>query len=136
MVRDTLSSQVASTHLIWNSFLKEYRSYALDLMSILETRSEVKVTVTKNKTDNPSFQDAFTHHIVTRDAFTHQLWNFYLKEYKRCAQDTIILKTRSEVKVKVTVTRKWYVTLRHPRMHLHTEFGIPTSKNIGDMHKT
>ena len=38
--------------------------------------------------------------------------------------------------VKVTVTRKWYVTLRHPRMHLHTKFEIPTSKNIGDMHKT
>ena len=50
MVRDTLSSQDASTHLIWNSFLKEYRSYALDLMPILETRSEVKVTVTKSGT--------------------------------------------------------------------------------------
>ena len=48
VVRDTLSSQDASTHLTWNSFLKEYRSYALDLMPILETRSEVKVTVTKN----------------------------------------------------------------------------------------
>ena len=55
------------------------------------------------------------------------------KNIKRCAPDTIILKTRSEVKVKVTVTRKWYVTLRHPRMHLHTKFGIPTSKNIGDI---
>ena len=84
--------------------------------------------------DNPSFQDAFTHQIATKHAFTHQIWNFYLKEYKRCAPDTIILKTRSEVKV--TVTRKWYVTLRHPRMHLHTNFGIPTSKNIGDMHQT
>ena len=39
--------------------------------------------------DNPPFQDAFTH----------QIWNFYLKEYKRCAPDTIILKTRSNVKV-------------------------------------
>ena len=105
-------------------------------MQILETRSEVKVTVTKMERDNPSFQDAFTHQIATRDAFTHQIWNFYLKEYKRCASDTIILKTRLETKVKVTVTRKWYVTLRHPRMHLQTEFGIPTSKNIGDMHQT
>ena len=67
--------------------------------------------------DNPSFQDAFTHQIATRDAFAHQIWNFYLKEYKRCAQDRIILKTRSEVKI--TVTRKWYVTLRYSRMHLH-----------------
>ena len=41
------------------------------------------------------------------------------------------LKTRSEVKV--TVTQKWFVTLRHPEMHLHTKFGIPISKNIGDM---
>ena len=84
--------------------------------------------------DNLSFQDEFTHQIDTRDAFTHQIWNFYLNEYKRCAPDTIILKTRSEVKV--TVTRKWYVTLRHPRMHLHTKFGIPTPMNIGDMHQT
>ena len=48
--------------------------------------------------------------------------------------DTIFLKTRSEVKV--TVTQKWYATLRHPKMHLHTKFGIPTSKNIGDMDRT
>ena len=54
----------------------------------------------------------------------------------RYAPDTIILKTRSEVKVKVTVTRKWYATLRHPKMHPRTKFGIPTSKNIGDMHRT
>ena len=50
--------------------------------------------------------------------------------------DTIILKTRSEVKVKVIVTRKWYATLRHPKMYPHIKFGIPTSKNIGDMHQT
>ena len=48
--------------------------------------------------------------------------------------DMIILKTRSEVKV--TVTRKWYATLRHSKMHPHTKFGIPTSKNIGDMDRT
>ena len=47
----------------------------------------------------------------------------------------IILKTRSEVKVKVSVTRKWYATLRHSKMHPHIKFGIPTSKNIGDMHR-
>ena len=46
----------------------------------------------------------------------------------------ITLKTRSEVKVKVT--QKWYLTLRHPKMHPHIKFGIPTSKNIGDMHRT
>ena len=69
--------------------------------------------------DTPPFQDAFTH----------QIWDYYLKYmiYKRYAPDTIIIKTRSEVKV--TVNRKWYVTLRHPKMHIHTKFGIPTSKN-------
>ena len=40
----------------------------------------------------------------------------------------IILKTRSEVKV--TLTQKWYATFDHPKKHQHTEFGIPTSKNI------
>ena len=48
----------------------------------------------------------------------------------------ITIKTKSEIEVKVTVTRKWYATLCHPKMHLHTKFGIPTSKNIGDMHRT
>ena len=52
----------------------------------------------------------------------------------RYAPDTIILKTRSEVKV--TVSRKWYATLRHPKMYPLTKFGIPTSKNIGDMDRT
>ena len=31
------------------------------------------------------------------------------------------------------MTRKWYGTLRHPKMQLHTKFGIPTSKNIRNM---
>ena len=48
--------------------------------------------------------------------------------------DMIILKTRSEVKV--TLTRKWYITLRYPKMHPHTKFGIPNSKNIRDMLRT
>ena len=46
----------------------------------------------------------------------------------------ITIKTRSEVKV--TVTQKWYTTLRHRKMHPHTKFGIPFSKKIGDMHRT
>ena len=37
-----------------------------------------------------------------QDAYTHQIWNSYHKEYKRYAQNTIILKTRTEVKVTVT----------------------------------
>ena len=31
---------------------------------------------------------------------------------------------------------KMIVTLPHPKMHPHTKFGIPTSKNIGDMQRT
>ena len=38
------------------------------------------------------------------------------------------LETRSEVKFKVTLTQLWYATLRHPKMHPHTKFEIPTSK--------
>ena len=33
----------------------------------------------------------------------------------------------------VTVTRKWYKTLHHPKMHSHTKIGIPISNNIRDM---
>ena len=72
--------------------------------------------------------------LLSQDASTNQIWNSELKEYKSCAPDTIILKTRSEVKV--TVTQKWHVILCHPKMHLHNKFGIPISKNIGDKHQT
>ena len=74
--------------------------------------------------DTPPFQDAFTH----------KIWNSYLKEYRRYAPDTMqFLETRSEVKFKVTVTQLWYGTLPHPKMHTHTKFEIPTSNNIRDM---
>ena len=70
-----------------------------------------------------------------QDAFTHQIWNSYLKEYRRYAPDSMqFLETRSEVKV--TVTQLWYVALRHPKMHLHTKFEIPFSNIIKDMHRT
>ena len=71
----------------------------------------------------------------SQDAAIYQIWNSYLKEYSRYAPDSMpILDTRSEVKV--TVTKEGSITLRHPNMHAHTKFGIPTSKNIGDMHRT
>ena len=38
----------------------------------------------------------------SQDAYTQQIWNSYLKEYKRYAPNTKILKTRSEVKVTMT----------------------------------
>ena len=72
-----------------------------------------------------------------QDAFTHQIWNFFLKEYRRYAPDSMqFLETRSEVKFKVTVTQLWYRTLSHPKMHPHTKFEIPTLNNIGDMLRT
>ena len=43
------------------------------------------------------------------------------------------LETRSEVKFKVTLTILWYATLRHPKMHPHNKFEIPTLNNIRDM---
>ena len=127
MVHDTPLSKDKSTHQIWNSYLKEYKRYALDTI-ILKTRSEVKVTVTiKMVCDTP----------LSQDAFTYQIWNSYLKEYKRYAPDLMqFLETRSEVKFKVTETQLWYMTLCHRRMHLHTKFEIPTSKNIRDMLQT
>ena len=48
------------------------------------------------------------------DASTYQIWESYLKEYKRYALDTIILKLRSEFRA--TVTQKWFATLRHPKI--------------------
>ena len=80
----------------------------------------------------------------SQDTSTHQIWNSYLKEYRRYAPETkrdgrtdrqtdivITIKTKSEVKVKVTATRKWYATLCHPKMHPHTKFWNPTLKNVG-----
>ena len=37
----------------------------------------------------------------SQDAFTHQIWDSLLKYYKRYAPNTIIIITRSEVKVTV-----------------------------------
>ena len=100
---------------------------------ILKTRSEVKVKVMVR--DTPPSQDAFTH----------QIWNSYLKEYRRYAPDSKqFLETRSEVKVNVTGTQGWCATLCHLKMHPNTKFGIPQNtqfgitslNNIGDMLRT
>ena len=77
--------------------------------------------------DTPPFQDAFTQ----------EIWNSYLKEYRRYAPDSMqFLETKLEVKLKVTVTQLWYWTLIHPKMHSHTKFEIPTSNNMRDMLRT
>ena len=123
MVHGISSPQYACIRQIWDSYLKEYRRYAPDLVRILETRSQAKVTVTRK------WDGTFS---ILRCTHTP---NSYHKLYKRYALDMSMLRiTRSEVKVKVT--QKWYAALPHPTMHLNTKFGILTSKNIGDMHQT
>ena len=73
--------------------------------------------------------------LSSQDAFSHQIWNSYLKEYKIYAPDSMqFLKTKSEFKV--TVTQLWYAALRHPKMHPHYKFEILTSNNIRDMLQT
>ena len=79
------------THQIWNSYLKECRRHAPDSEQFLETRSgqvqghsdPIMVCLTSS----------------SQVSYTHQIWDSYLKEYKRYALDTIILKTKSEVKI-------------------------------------
>ena len=56
-----------------------------DSILILETRSGQGHSDPKMVCGTPSSQDASRH----------QIWDSYLKEYKRYAPDTIILKTRS-----------------------------------------
>ena len=73
----------------------------------------------------------------SQDASTHQIWNSYLKEYRRFVPDSMrVLETRSEVKIKVTVTQISFATRRHPMIHPHTKFGIPTSNYTSDMLQT
>ena len=78
----------------------------------------------------------------SQDAFTHKIWNSYLKEYRRYAPDSKqFLETRSEVKVNNTEIQEWCATLCHLKMYPNTKFwippntkfGIPSLNNIGDM---
>ena len=58
---------------------QKYKRYAPN-RKILITRSEVKVTDTRiGMCDTPSSQDAFRH----------QIWNSYLKEYGKYAPDSM-----------------------------------------------
>ena len=119
MVHHISPSKDASIHQIGDSYLKEYRKYAPDLMPILEIRSEVKVTVTQKRYTTYHTKDIEDMH----------------QGYRKYAPDSMpILETRSEVKV--TVTGTWDGTFLHPKMHSHTKFGIPTSNNIRDMLRT
>ena len=60
MVNNTLPSQDAFTHQIWNSYLKEYKRYAPDtiILKLGQGHSDPKMV-----RDSLSSQDAFTHQI-------------------------------------------------------------------------
>ena len=75
--------------------------------------------------------------LPSQEESTPQIWDSYIKQYRRYAPDSMqFLETRSEVKVKVTVTQLWYMAHRHRKMHPHTKFEIPTSNNIRDIFQT
>ena len=103
---------------------KEYRRNAPDSMPILQTRSEVDVTVTQGWYTTLRYPKM---HLQAKLGFLPQIIRDMLRT-------RIFLKPRSEVKV--TVTQKWYETHRHPKMHPHTNFGIPISNNTRDMLRT
>ena len=71
---------------------KEYRRYAPDSMQFLETRSEFKVTVTQ----------LWYMTLCHREMNPHNKFGIPTSNNMRYATDTIILKTRSVVKVTVT----------------------------------
>ena len=120
MVCDILPSQDASTHLIWSSYLKEYRSFAPGLMPILETRPKVKVTVTGKWNVTIRHFKMHSHTKLPSKVHLHNKFGIPTLKNVREVFQTRILKTRS--KVNVTITRIWYVTLRHPKIHFHTKF--------------
>ena len=69
-------------------------------------------------------------------ASIHQIW-IPASSNIGYAPYTIILESKSEIKVKVI--QKWYivyVTLHKPKIHTQTKFGIPTSNNIGFARKS
>ena len=98
----------------------------------LKTRSEVKVKLGQRSRSVTQKWYATIRH---RKLHPHQIWDAYLKQYKRYSPDSMRIKeTRSEVKVTVTQVR--YSTLRHPKIHQHTKFVITTSNNIRELFRT
>ena len=71
MVCDTLPSLDAVTHLVWNSYLIEYRRYAPDSIQFLETRSK--------QVQGPSNLTMVRDTLSSQDASTHEICDSYLK---------------------------------------------------------
>ena len=114
------------------------RDGGTDIVITIKTKSVVKVKVTVTRKWYATLRHPKMHpHIKFGIPTSKNIGDMHWTRKRDGGTDIVItIKTKSVVKVKVTVTRKWYATLRHPKMHPHTKFGIPTSKNIGDMHRT
>ena len=105
-----------------------------DIVNTIKTKSEVKVTVTR-KWYATLCHPKMHPHIKFGIPTSKNIGDMH-QTRKRDGQTDIVITIKTKSEVKVTVTRKWYATLHHLKMHPHTKFGIPTSKNIGDMHRT
>ena len=79
MVHDTLPSKDASTHQIWDSYLKEYRRYASNTKQIQETRSKVHYSVTNLR--------KMTGNSPNRDLVNMNAYIKYSEILSICSQD-------------------------------------------------
>ena len=103
-------------------------STSKNIRDVLQTQLFLKLGQGQGHSDSKMVSDT----LPSQDAFTHQIWNSYLKEYRRYAPDSNqFLETRSEVKVNVTGTQGWCATLCHLKMHPNTKFGIPLNTKFG-----
>ena len=90
MVRETPPSQDASTHQIWNSYLKEYRRYAPDTKRDGQTDGRTFYyykNLVRGQGQGHSDPKMVRDTPPSQDASTQQIWNSYLKEYRRYALD-------------------------------------------------
>ena len=141
MICGTPSSQDAFTHQITNSYLKGAQWLS---GRVLDSRPRGRgfephrrhCVVSLSKNINPSLvlvQPRKTRPFITERLLMgrkelNQTNKQNLKEYRRYEPDLMqFLETRSEVKFNATVSQLCNATLRHPKMHPHTKFEIPTS---------
>ena len=99
-------------------FIPQIMRYALDTM-FPELRPGVKVTMIKKKCVTLS---------DPQNVSIHSILVSFVKNYRRYmySYEIIIPEMSLEVNVNAILTQKWYVTPRHPKMHPHTTFEIPT----------
>ena len=89
MVCHTPPSQDASTHQIWNSYLKKYRRYAPDTKAgRTDGHCDYYKNLVRGQGQGHSDPKIVRYSPPSQNASTHQIWNSYLKEYRRYAPDT------------------------------------------------